>query len=84
MRLNGRSAILDLLRGLRWLEDVMKGELGASDPMTVNDSCVLSRWLDLLLVKLLLLLLLLAELLFVIDELHAVLASPLLKFAFQS
>ena len=62
----------------------MEGELWASDPMAVNDSCVLSRWLDLLLVKLLLLLLLLAELLFVIDELHAVLAGPLLKFTFQS
>ena len=62
----------------------MEGELGASDPMAVNDSCVLSRWLDLLLVKLLLLLLLLAKLLFVIDELHAVLAGPLLKLAFQS
>ena len=32
---------------------------------------------------LLLLLLLLAKLLFMIDELHAVLASPLLKLAFQ-
>ena len=63
----------------------MNGELGASDPIAVDYTCVLSRWLGLLLlVKLQLLLLLLAKLFFVIDELHAVLARPLLKLAFQS
>ena len=58
----------------------MEGKLGASGPMAVNYTCVLSCWL---LELLLLLLLLLAKLLFMIDELHAVLASPLLKLAFQ-
>ena len=60
----------------------MEGKLGASGPMAVNYTCVLSCRLRLR-VELLLLLLLLAKLLFMIDELHAVLASPLLKLAFQ-
>ena len=57
----------------------MDGDLGASDTMAVDDTCVLCRWLGLLLLlQLQLLLLLLAKLLLMIDELHPVLARPLL------
>ena len=60
MRLDGWSAVL-FARRLRWLlEDVIDGDLGAADPMTVNYTSVLSCWLGLLLLKLQLLLLLLA------------------------
>ena len=57
----------------------MDGDLGASDTMAVDYTCVPSRWLGLLLLlQLQLLLLLLAKLLLMIDELHPVLARPLL------